>query len=145
MIRVQPHDFDPGVELAAFAPGAGGICVFIGQVRDTAAADGQSIAAMTLEHYPGMTEKQLAALEAQARQRWPLQDVLIIHRYGRLQPQDRIVLVATAAAHRAAAFASCQFLMDALKSQAPFWKVEHTGEGDRWVEGEGTCPALRGD
>lgn len=88
---------------------------------------------MTLEHYPGMTERQLAAIEAEARDRWPLHEVLIIHRHGRLEPGERIVLVATASSHREAAFQSCHFLMDWLKTKAPFWKIEHTDQGDQWV------------
>jgi len=89
---------------------------------------------MTLEHYPGMTEKQLAAIEAQARARWPLEDVLVIHRFGRLEAGERIVLVAAASAHREAAFEACHFLIDWLKTKAPFWKLEHTDQGDVWVE-----------
>jgi molybdopterin synthase catalytic subunit len=97
-------------------------------------AGGAAVSAMTLEHYPGMTEKQLEAIEAEARRRWPLDDVLIIHRYGRLEPGDQIVLVATASAHRDAAFDSCRFLIDWLKTKAPFWKLEATPDGERWVE-----------
>lgn len=140
MIRVQAEDFDPGAEIARFTQGngkVGGVCLFLGLVRDFIgedAASGQSVRGMTLEHYPGMTEKQLAAIEAEARSRWPLEDALIIHRYGRLAPGDRIVLVATASAHREAAFQSCHFLIDWLKTRAPFWKIEHTPEGDHWVE-----------
>jgi molybdopterin synthase catalytic subunit len=89
---------------------------------------------MTLEHYPGMTEKELARIEAEARARWPLEDVLIIHRHGRLEPGERIVLVATASAHRQAAFDACQFLIDWLKTRAPFWKREEGPAGARWVE-----------
>ncbi|HLO77097.1 MAG TPA: molybdenum cofactor biosynthesis protein MoaE [Magnetospirillum sp.] len=135
MIRVQAEDFDPGAEIARFNAGngkVGGICMFLGLVRDFM-GDGTGVAGMTLEHYPGMTEKQLAAIEAEARRRWPLEDALIIHRYGRLQAGDRIVLVATASAHREAAFESCHFLMDWLKTRAPFWKIEHTAGGDHWV------------
>lgn len=139
MIRVQAEDFDVGRELEGFvgAPGkAGAICSFTGLVRDFAGDDpdaGGELSGMTLDHYPGMTEKQLAAIEAEARQRWPLLDVLIIHRFGRLLAGDRIVLVATASAHRDAAFESCRFLMDWLKTKAPFWKVEHGTDGDTWV------------
>ena len=131
MIRVQAADFDLGAELAEFTRGnarVGGMCSFVGLVRDDAGS------AMTLEHYPGMTERQLEAIEAEARRRWPLEDVLVIHRVGRLAVGERIVLVATAAAHRDAAFESCRFLMDWLKTKAPFWKLEHRAEGDRWVE-----------
>jgi len=134
MIRVQAEDFDPGAELARFSGNGavGGVCVFLGLVRDVV-TEGAGGSGMTLEHYSGMTEKQLAAIEAEARRRWPLEDVLVIHRHGRLAPCDRIVLVATASAHRDAAFESCRFLMDWLKAKAPFWKVEHTAQGDRWV------------
>jgi molybdopterin synthase catalytic subunit len=135
MIRVQREDFDAGHELAALARGnksVGGVCAFVGLVRDLAGAE--SISAMTLEHYPGMTERALADIEAEARRRWPLEDVLIVHRFGRLEPGDRIVLVATASAHRAAAFDACAFLIDWLKTKAPFWKLEETPAGSRWVE-----------
>ncbi len=134
-VRVQAEDFDVGIEHAALTQGKtaiGGVALFVGLVRDM--AGGQPVSAMTLEHYPGMTEKQLEAIEAEARRRWPLDDVLIIHRHGRLEPGDRIVLVATASAHRDAAFESCRFLMDWLKTKAPFWKLEATPEGERWVE-----------
>ena len=97
-------------------------------------AENKKITAMTLEHYPGMTERQLEKLEVEARQRWPLQEVLIIHRYGRLEPGDRIVLVAAASAHREAAFEACHFLIDWLKTQAPFWKLEETPDGGQWVD-----------
>ena len=135
MIRVQEGDFDIGAELARLAagdPAVGGIACFVGLVRDV--ADGARVAAMTLEHYPGMTEKMLAAIEAEARQRWPLIDCLIIHRYGRLEPGERIVLVATTSAHRQAALESCAFLIDWLKTKAPFWKLEQGAEGAAWVE-----------
>ncbi|MBB3265220.1 molybdopterin synthase catalytic subunit [Azospirillum sp. OGB3] len=134
-VRVQSEDFDVGAELAALTggkTGIGGVTLFVGLVRDM--AGGESVSAMTLEHYPGMTERQLEAIEAEARARWPLDDALIIHRYGRLEPGDRIVLVATASAHREAAFESCHFLIDWLKTKAPFWKMEATPEGERWVE-----------
>ena len=137
MIRVQREDFDVGAEIAALAPGRpgiGGIVSFVGLVRDVAGGD--RIAAMTLEHYPGMTERALAAIEAEARQRWPLEATLIVHRYGRLEPGDRIVLVVTGSAHRAAAFASCEFLVDWLKTKASFWKQEETAAGARWVEAQ---------
>jgi molybdopterin synthase catalytic subunit len=139
MIRVQQEDFDIGVELARLSDGnhaIGGVASFIGLVRDMAPAGSKSgkIGAMTLEHYPGMTEKQLAAIETEARQRWPLVDCLIIHRYGRLLPGDRIVLVATASAHRQAALDSCAFLIDWLKTKAPFWKLEDGPAGSQWVE-----------
>lgn len=134
-IRVQAEDFDVGAEYAAMTRGRssiGGVTMFVGLVRDI--AGGEAVSAMTLEHYPGMTEKQLAAIEAEARGRWPLDDVLIVHRYGRLEPGEQIVLVMTASAHRDAAFESCRFLIDWLKTKAPFWKLEATPEGERWVE-----------
>jgi molybdopterin synthase catalytic subunit len=134
-IRVQEEDFDVGAELAALSDGdhsVGGLCSFVGLVRDM--ADDDQISAMTLEHYPGMTEKALAEIEAQAQARWPLQASLIIHRFGRLEPGDRIVLVAAASAHREAAFEACHFLIDWLKTQAPFWKLEDTPDGGQWVD-----------
>ena len=135
MIRVQKEGFDPGREIAALTEGrtdVGGIASFVGVVR--AGQAGAALSSMTLEHYPGMTEKQLAAIEDEARSRWPLQACLIIHRVGRLLPGERIVLVATASAHRAAALESCAFLIDWLKTKAPFWKKEETTDGERWVE-----------
>jgi molybdopterin synthase catalytic subunit len=142
MIRVQREDFDVGAELAALTRGktaVGGVSSFIGLVRDV--AGDKRIGAMTLEHYPGMTERQLAEIEAEAQRRWPLDAVLIIHRYGRLEPGDRIVLVATASAHREAAFESCHFLIDWLKTKAPFWKLEETPEGARWVDAQASDDA----
>lgn len=135
MIRVQTEDFDPGALLDAFCQGdasVGAIATFLGLVR--ADDKGGPITAMTLEHYPGMTEKQLSAIEAEARDRWPLIDVLVVHRHGRLTPGERIVFVATASTHRAAAFDACEFLMDWLKTKAPFWKLEETPDGAEWVE-----------
>jgi molybdopterin synthase catalytic subunit len=135
MIRVQREDFDVGAELerlTAGKHGIGGVVTFVGVVRDTAGAE--RIGAMTLEHYPGMTEKQLAEIEAEASRRWPLEASLIVHRYGRLELGERIVLVITASAHRQAAFEACEFLVDWLKTKAPFWKLEETGAGARWVE-----------
>ncbi|MGE0743771.1 MAG: molybdopterin synthase catalytic subunit MoaE [Rhodospirillales bacterium] len=135
MIRVQTEDFDIGAELNRLTAGntnVGALASFVGLVRDL--SDGAEISAMTLEHYPGMTEKQLAKIEAEARGRWPLDDVLIVHRYGRLEPGDRIVLVATTSAHRTAALEACQFLIDWLKTKAPFWKLEDTGADARWVD-----------
>ena len=135
MIKVQREDFDVGVEIAALTEAdyaIGGVASFVGLVRDV--AGDQRIGAMTLEHYPGMTETKLAEIEAEACARWPLETSLIIHRYGRLEPGDRIVLVATASAHRAAALESCQFLIDWLKTSAPFWKLEETPDGGKWVD-----------
>ncbi len=135
MIRVQREDFDIGQELAALTAGnlaVGGLGVFVGLVREL--VQGAPIQAMTLEHYPGMTEKQLAAIEAEARARWPLEATLIIHRFGRLEPGDRIVLVACASAHREAALEATHFLIDWLKTKAPFWKLEEGDAEARWVE-----------
>ncbi len=135
MIRVQAEDFDPGAELTALTDGRtdiGGAVLFVGLVRDF--VGDESVGAMTLEHYPGMTERMLQKIEAEALDRWPLDGALIIHRYGRLDPGDRIVLVATASAHPQAAFEANMFLVDWLKTKAPFWKQEHTSAGDKWVE-----------
>jgi len=135
VIRVQLQDFDLGAELAQLTGGnhaIGGLCSFVGLVRDMAGDD--EISAMTLEHYPGMTEKALTEIEADANQRWPLDATLIIHRYGRLEPGEQIVLVAAASAHRQAAFEACHFLIDWLKTKAPFWKLEDTPEGANWVD-----------
>lgn len=135
MIRVQREDFDPGAELAALTEGnlsVGGAVSFVGLVRDM--ATGQAIQAMTLEHYPGMTEKKLAEIEAEAHKHWPIEASLIVHRHGRLEPGERIVLVIVASAHRQAAFEACAFLVDWLKTQAPFWKEEETAAGTHWVE-----------
>jgi molybdopterin synthase catalytic subunit len=135
LVRVQAEPFDPAAELAAFARGrtdVGGIATFLGLVRDE--HGGERVAAMTLEHYPGMTERKLAEIEAEARARWPdLQDTLVIHRHGRMLPGEPIVLVATASAHRQAALDACAFLIDWLKTKAPFWKLEETPAGEKWV------------
>jgi molybdopterin synthase catalytic subunit len=134
MIRVQRQDFDVGAEIAALGAGnhaVGGVAVFIGLVREM--AGDAAIGAMTLEHYPGMTERLLARIEAEAAERWPLEATLIIHRVGRLAPGERIVLVATASAHRQAAFEACEFLVDWLKTKAPFWKLEERESGAEWV------------
>ncbi|HET6620155.1 MAG TPA: molybdenum cofactor biosynthesis protein MoaE [Dongiaceae bacterium] len=135
MIRIQREDFDIGAELASLTDGnarIGGLAMFVGLVRDRA-SQGQ-ISAMTLEHYPGMTERRLGEIEAEARRRWPLEGVTIIHRYGRLEPGERIVLVATTSSHRQAALDSCAFLIDWLKTKAPFWKLEEGAAGVQWVE-----------
>jgi len=134
-VRVQEADFDVGAELAALTAGdarVGAMANFIGLVRDR--NDGDPVAGMTLEHYPGMTEKALEKIVAEARSRWSLYDVLVIHRVGPLKPTDRIVMVAVTSAHRGEAFAACEFVMDYLKTQAPFWKREETPEGARWVD-----------
>ena len=134
MIKVQREDFDIGEEISRMTKdntAIGGLASFVGLVRDIAVD--KKITSMTLEHYPGMTERQLEKLEAEARQRWPLQDVLIVHRYGELLPGDRIVLVVTASSHREASLRSCEFLIDWLKTKAPFWKLEDTQSGAKWV------------
>ncbi|MBC7103215.1 MAG: molybdopterin synthase catalytic subunit MoaE [Parvibaculum sp.] len=134
MIRVQTEDFDIGAEVAALTAGRtdiGAIVTFSGLVRD---ANGGSVASMELEHYPGMTEKELARIEREANERWPLQASLVIHRVGKLLPGDNIVLVVAASAHRQAAFEAASFLMDYLKTRAPFWKREDTGGETRWVD-----------
>ncbi len=138
MIRVQREDFDVGAEIARLTDGRtgiGGVCAFVGLVRDR--AGDAPVGAMTLEHYPGMTEKELARIEAEACERWSLEATLIVHRFGRLEPGDRIVLVVTASAHRQAAFEACHFLMDWLKTKAPFWKHEVGPGGAGWVEARG--------
>lgn len=134
-VRVQEADFDVGVELAALRrgdPRIGALASFVGLVRDV--SDGAGVSEMTLEHYPGMTEKALAEIVDEASRRWMLIDVLVIHRVGRLLPTDQIVLVAVAGAHRGDVFAACEFIMDYLKTRAPFWKREVTAAGARWVD-----------
>jgi len=132
-VRVQREDFDVGAELDGLTAGrvdVGAVVSFTGLVRDVAG----TLAAMELEHYPEMTEKALAAIEAEARGRWPLQACLIVHRYGAMAPGERIMMVATASAHRQAAFEAAEFLMDYLKSRAPFWKKETGAAGSTWVD-----------
>src|SRR4030066_853124 len=134
-VRVQQADFDIGAEIAALRgadAGIGAIASFIGLVRD--ANNGDAVTGMTLEHYPGMTERALAGIVAEAKDRWDIIDALVIHRVGELKPLDQIVLVVVTGAHRGAAFAACGFIMDYLKTRAPFWKKEQTVEGERWVE-----------
>jgi molybdopterin synthase catalytic subunit len=134
-VRVQEPDFDVGRELETLTRGrndVGAVASFVGLVRD--ANDGSAVRGMTLEHYPGMTEKALEDICAQAHARWDLQDTLVIHRVGALLPGDRIVMVGVASAHRGDAFAACEFIMDFLKTRAPFWKREDTPGGHRWVE-----------
>jgi len=134
MIRVQNEDFDIGAEMTALSGNGdvGALASFVGLVRGQ--EGDENIGAMTLEHYPGMTEKKLAEVEAEARNRWPLNDCLIIHRYGRLKPGERIVMVITASSHRQAALEACAFLIDWLKTSAPFWKLEERGDSKEWVE-----------
>ena len=134
-VRVQAEDFDVSREIAALRlgnPRIGAIASFIGVVRDL--NEGDSVAEMTLEHYPGMTEKSVEEIITQARGRWQVMDALVIHRIGTLKPLDQIVLVVVTSAHRGDAFATCEFIMDYLKTQAPFWKKEQTGKGARWVD-----------
>ena len=133
-IRVQAEDFDIAVELAAMRANLaiGAVASFIGLVRDV--NDDADVATLTLEHYPAMTEKALAGIVAQAQQRWDIIDCVLVHRVGTLQPGDQIVLVMVASAHRGHAFEACEFIMDYLKTQAPFWKKEATPDGERWVE-----------
>ncbi len=134
-VRVQTEDFDVGGELARLRSGnpkIGAIASFVGLVRDV--ADGQAVSEMTLEHYPGMTRKALEEIVAEAAGRWDIYDTLVIHRVGGLGPTDQIVLVAVASAHRGDAFSACEFIMDYLKTRAPFWKKEQTAAGARWVE-----------
>ena len=134
-VRVQSADFDVSAELAALRagrPDVGALACFVGTVRDV--NDGSGVSTLTLEHYPGMTEKALEDICAQAKARWNILDTLVVHRVGALQPLDQIVLVAVTSAHRGEAFAACEFIMDYLKTQAPFWKKERTPQGDRWVD-----------
>ncbi|MFW5832929.1 MAG: molybdenum cofactor biosynthesis protein MoaE [Pseudomonadota bacterium] len=142
MIRVQREPFDAAAETAALTAGradVGAVVSFQGLVR--AEEQGEAVTALTLEHYPGMTEKELARIEAEARARWPLQASLIVHRYGRMEPGEPIVLVVTASRHRQAAFEACAFLMDWLKTQAPFWKLAETAAGEAWVEAKASDDA----
>lgn len=135
-IRVQPAAFDPGAELNALHAaqvGIGAVVGFVGYVRDF--NDGRDVSGLFLEHYPGMTEKALGAIADDAQQRWPLLRVEVLHRVGALQPGEPIVFVGVASAHRQAAFEACAFIMDQLKTRAPFWKKETTPDGSRWVEG----------
>ncbi len=143
-VRVQHEDFDVGAEIArlrAGNPKVGAVASFVGVVRDL--NEGADVATMTLEHYPGMTESALAGIVEQARARWALYDVLVIHRIGELRPTDQIVLVVVASAHRGDAFAACEFVMDYLKTEAPFWKKETTPGGTRWVDARDSDSAAR--
>ncbi len=134
-VRVQHEDFDVGAEIAklrAGNPGVGAVASFVGIVRDL--NEGDAVATLTLEHYPGMTEKSLEEIVAQAQQRWDIYDALVVHRVGTLKPLEQIVLVVVTSAHRGESFKACEFLMDYLKTRAPFWKKEVTPEGARWVD-----------
>jgi len=141
-VRVQSGDFDLGAELTALRgqdARIGAVVSFVGTVRDM--NDGAQVAAMELEHYPGMTEQALATIVEQARARWPLYGALVVHRVGPLLPLEQIVLVACASAHRGDAFAACEFIIDYLKTEAPFWKKEQTPDGARWVDARVTDDA----
>ena len=143
-VRVQTQDFDVGFEinqLRVARPDVGAVVSFVGQVRDL--NGGNTIARLTLEHYPGMTEKSLEAIVNQAKSRWNIMDATIIHRVGTLQPLDQIVLVAVSSAHRNEAFSACEFMMDYLKTEAPFWKKEATAEGEQWLEAKETDETAR--
>ncbi|WP_175652133.1 molybdopterin synthase catalytic subunit MoaE [Pseudomonas sp. Marseille-P9899] len=136
-VRVQTAPFDPGAETNAMHAanvGVGAVVAFVGYVRDF--NDGREVAGMFLEHYPGMTEKALGKIVIEAEERWPLLKVEVLHRIGALEPGEPIVFVGVASAHRQAAFDACNFIMDYLKTRAPFWKKEQTCEGPRWVEGK---------
>ena len=138
-VVIQEHGFDVGevVErLRTSDPGVGAVAAFVGVCRDV--NDGATVDAMTLEHYPGMTEKAIEAIVDEARGRWPLRGCEVVHRVGPLRPTEPIVLVAVASAHRGDAFAACEFVMDYLKTRAPFWKKETTGEQARWVDARGS-------
>ncbi|WP_248794747.1 molybdopterin synthase catalytic subunit MoaE [Pseudomonas sp. MWU13-2105] len=141
-IRVQVQAFDPGAEVNALHAanlGIGAVVSFVGYVRDF--NDGREVAGMFLEHYPGMTEKALGKIVAQARERWPLLGLEVLHRVGALEPGEPIVFVGVTSGHRQAAFDACNFVMDYLKTQAPFWKKENTAEGPHWVEGRASDQA----
>ena len=138
-VRVQTADFDMSTELAqlrANAPKVGAVVTFLGTVRDL--NEGEHVAEMELEHYPGMTEKSLEEIVSQAKARWDIFDALVIHRVGPLKPLDQIVLVAVTSAHRGEAFDACEFIIDYLKTDAPFWKKEQTPQGARWVDARST-------
>ncbi len=134
-VSIQTEDFDLGAEVAALCrqdPRVGAVCTFVGTVRDR--NDGQRVSTMELEHYPGMTEKAIEGMIDEALRRFDIFGARVIHRVGLLQPLDQIVLVAVTSAHRGESFQACEFLMDYLKTQAPFWKKEQTPEGARWVD-----------
>ena len=138
-VKIQTADFDVSAEIAALRrnnPKVGAVASFVGVVRDI--NDGGTVAEMTLEHYPGMTEKAIDEIIGQAKGRWDILDALVIHRVGTLKPADQIVLVVVTSGHRGDAFAACEFIMDYLKTRAPFWKKEQTGKGARWVEARQT-------
>ena len=141
-VRVQTDDFDVGAEIAAMRlanPRIGAVVSFVGQVRDM--NDGVNVQTLTLEHYLEMTEKSLQAIELQAKNKWDVVDSLIVHRVGTLTPLDQIVLVVVASSHRGDAFKACEFMMDYLKTQAPFWKKETGSQGERWIDAKATDDA----
>jgi molybdopterin synthase catalytic subunit len=143
-VRVQTEDFDVGFEISQLRSAhkdAGAVVSFVGQVRDI--NEDHVVSQLTLEHYPGMTEKALEVIVSQAKSRWNIFDSLIIHRVGTLQPADQIVLVAVSSAHRGEAFKACEFIMDYLKTEAPFWKKEVTPTGERWIEAKQTDDVAR--
>lgn len=143
-VRVQVEDFDTGYEINQLRHArkdTGAVVSFVGQVRDM--NEGDQVSQLSLEHYPGMTEKALEAIAAQAKGRWDIFDVLIIHRVGTLKPTDQIVLVAVSSAHRGEAFKACEFVMDYLKTEAPFWKKEITPSGERWVDAKDSDEEMR--
>jgi molybdopterin synthase catalytic subunit len=144
VVRVQAADFDAGAEMArlrAGNPAIGAVASFVGVARDR--NDGSAVATLTLEHYPGMTERALQKICADAAQRWDVIDILVVHRVGELRPLDQIVLVIVTSAHRGEAFACCEFVMDYLKTEAPFWKKEATPQGARWVDARDSDDAAR--
>ena len=143
-VRIQTEDFNAGLEisqLSAKRRDIGALVSFVGLVRDL--NDGDAVSQLTLEHYPGMTEKALEAIVSQAQQRWDIVDALIIHRVGVLQATEQIVLVAVTSAHRSQAFLACEFVMDSLKTEAPFWKKERTAAGERWLEAKASDDEAR--
>jgi molybdopterin synthase catalytic subunit len=142
IVRVQTEDFDVGAEISSLRkgnPAVGAVASFIGCVRDI--NEGDSVGLMYLEHYPGMTERELEKISAEACTRWDIFDTLVIHRVGELKPLDQIVFVAVTSAHRGESFAACEFIMDYLKTRAPFWKRESTPQGERWVDARATDDA----
>jgi molybdopterin synthase catalytic subunit len=143
-VRIQREDFDAGAEIARLRgddPRIGAVASFVGVARDR--NDGTAVSALTLEHYPGMTEKAIGAIVTRAKARWAVFEILVIHRIGELKPLEQIVLVVVTSSHRGDAFAACEFVMDYLKTEAPFWKKEATPEGERWVDARESDDAAR--
>ena len=143
-VRIQREDFDAGAEIARLRgddPRIGAVASFVGVARDR--NDGTAVSALTLEHYPGMTEKAIGAIVTRAKARWAVFEILVIHRIGELKPLEQIVLVVVTSSHRGNAFAACEFVMDYLKTEAPFWKKEATPEGERWVDARESDDAAR--